>query len=629
MKRLAIIVCFLLSLVSYIQAQEVIVERPRFLARSSADLEIDKVVLSDTATVLHIKAFYRPKYWIKIASGTFLKGNDGELYRLRQGIGITPDQEFWMPESGQAEFKLVFPPLPKHVATVDFSEGDIEGAFKIWGIRLKGDFPKLNLPEAATTRVKKLATLPIPKIEKGMAVLEGQMLGFVPGMQKQITCYPSSALNLTQEINLTLSDDGSFSSEIPVASVTPAIIYIGSQAINILLAPGEKTQVFMNPREIHRRQSRLHKEEKSDEAIAYYGGYMAGISREIARLEFKSAIDADFYAFIQDLKGKNAEEVKAYILGKQREKLQAIDALKASGACKELLRCTVDVSAASLLSVIPMIIQRVYIINNNLKDDAINEYIKNNPIDLPEHYYDVLKEFSVINTPQALYAPAYPRLVQSSSFKEAFGKALNTEKGIYFDLYFVAEVLNNIKAFIPATEEQLAQISALSTPIYSEIVKAKNTELLAKIEQNKKKTGFKVNETGEVSNEDLFASIIAKYRGKVILVDFWATWCGPCRTANKAMLPMKEELKDKDIVYIYLTGESSPKGTWENMIPDIHGEHFRFTADQWAYLMKSFNVEGVPTYILVDREGNISYRTTGFPGIDKMKGELLKAIDNK
>ena len=158
---------------------------------------------------------------------------------------------------------------------------------------------------------------------------------------------------------------------------------------------------------------------------------------------------------------------------------------------------------------------------------------------------------------------------------------------------------------------------------------AANDELLATIEANKKKTGFRVNEAGEVANEDLFASIISQFRGKVLLVDFWATWCGPCRNANKAMAPMKEELKDKDIVYVYITGETSPKGTWENMIPDIHGEHFRVTDKQWAYLGNAMGIEGVPTYFVIDREGDIKYKSVGFPGVAKMKEELVKVLDEK
>ena len=103
MKQLALIACFLLN-VAYTQAQEKMIEQPPFSDWSSTSIEVDKVALSDTATVLHIKAFYRPKNWIRIASGSFLKGDDGELYPLRYGIGIAPDQEFWMPESGRAEF---------------------------------------------------------------------------------------------------------------------------------------------------------------------------------------------------------------------------------------------------------------------------------------------------------------------------------------------------------------------------------------------------------------------------------------------------------------------------------------------------------------------------------------------
>jgi putative exported thioredoxin len=626
MKQLVLIVCFLLN-VAYTQAQERMIEQPPFSNWSSTSIEVDKVALSDTATVLHIKAFYRPKNWIKIASGSFLKGSDGELYPLRHGIGITPDQKFWMPESGQAEFKLVFPPLPKDITSIDFSEGDTEGAFKIWGIQLDGKLPKLKLPAEATERTKKLTTLPTPKIEKGKALLEGQILDFEPGMSSNFTIYLRGAVNLEQKVDIKVNDNGQFSSEIPVITTTPATLYAGIEAIDFLLVPGEKTNLFINQREICRRQSKLHKDKKSNEANVYYGGYLAGPSGEIAKLNFKTNIDDDYPQFIKDLKDKNAEEVKAYILNKHKEKLRQIDALKATKAYKEMLCCAVDASAASLLTFVPGIMQRVHITNYKLKDEQVNEYIKNNPVNLPDDFLNVLRDFPSLNTTQAMYVPLYMRLTGSPMFRTAFSKALGTDKGIYFELSTVADVLNGINDFTPVTEEQLAKISALSTPVYLEAVKEKNDELLAKIEENKKKTGFTINEAGVVSNEDLFASIISKYRGHTLLVDFWATWCGPCRMANKAMIPMKEELKDRDIVYIYLTGETSPKGTWENMIPDIHGEHFRVTADQWSYLMNSFQIRGVPTYLLVDREGNITYKTTGFPGVDKMKSELLKVLN--
>ena len=47
-----------------------------------------------------------------------------------------------------------------------------------------------------------------------------------------------------------------------------------------------------------------------------------------------------------------------------------------------------------------------------------------------------------------------------------------------------------------------------------------------------------------------------------VLVDMFATWCGPCKMAMKMMKPMKEELIDKDIVYVFIAGENSPETTW-------------------------------------------------------------------
>lgn len=54
---------------------------PTFLTWSSSNIEVDKIVMSDTVTTVYIKAFYRPKYWIKIASGSFLKDEKGPYTR--------------------------------------------------------------------------------------------------------------------------------------------------------------------------------------------------------------------------------------------------------------------------------------------------------------------------------------------------------------------------------------------------------------------------------------------------------------------------------------------------------------------------------------------------------------------
>ena len=86
-------------------------------------------------------------------------------------------------------------------------------------------------------------------------------------------------------------------------------------------------------------------------------------------------------------------------------------------------------------------------------------------------------------------------------------------------------------------------------------------------------------------------------------------------------------MADKDIIYLYLAGEDSPENTWRNMIPDLKGHHYRVNESAWNYFRESLNARGVPTYIVLDKEGNQSFHTVGFPGVDTMKRELLKALE--
>jgi thiol-disulfide isomerase/thioredoxin len=127
-----------------------------------------------------------------------------------------------------------------------------------------------------------------------------------------------------------------------------------------------------------------------------------------------------------------------------------------------------------------------------------------------------------------------------------------------------------------------------------------------------------------LSGEDVFKALVADYKGKPVLVDFWATWCGPCRAAMKTILPVKEELADK-VAFIYITGPSSPKAKWENMIPNIHGDHYYVTDTQWSALLDQFESNGIPTYVVVDKKGKVVNKYVGFPGVEVMK-EALEGI---
>ncbi len=109
------------------------------------------------------------------------------------------------------------------------------------------------------------------------------------------------------------------------------------------------------------------------------------------------------------------------------------------------------------------------------------------------------------------------------------------------------------------------------------------------------------------------------------MVDLWNTWCGPCRMALKASEPLKDSvLSDQDIVWIYIADESSDPNKYLEMIPDIRGIHYKLTRKQVEAIHDRFNVDGIPYYILVDRDGNAE----GRPDL-RNHSEYVKAIKSK
>lgn len=174
------------------------------------------------------------------------------------------------------------------------------------------------------------------------------------------------------------------------------------------------------------------------------------------------------------------------------------------------------------------------------------------------------------------------------------------------------------------SEKQIANINDYFSDdkaAFAEILLRHNTEI------EKLAAGVSelvINETPDVPNEQLLDAIIAKHKGKVVVIDFWATWCAPCLQAMKQIREMKSEFNPDGVAYVYLTG-SSPEELWHEMIPGIGGIHYRLSEEQWVYLMEQFDFEGIPSYAIIDSEGNVHDSFTGYPGNDRMK-KIIKGL---
>lgn len=208
------------------------------------------------------------------------------------------------------------------------------------------------------------------------------------------------------------------------------------------------------------------------------------------------------------------------------------------------------------------------------------------------------------------YYAAIREHVQEEMNRKGIEKTLELfkdKKSWLSDLFIMQKVSASlVEQMSPLSNKELDKmLTYLTNPFVKEFLVYENERSLAKIEANKSATDYVANEIPNIEADKVFNDIVKKYKGKVVFIDFWATWCGPCRDGMKKMKPMKAELKGEDVVFVYITNPTSPLKTYNNMIPQIKGQHYRVSQDQWNYLKQKFNITGIPHYTLVDKEGKV------------------------
>lgn len=212
----------------------------------------------------------------------------------------------------------------------------------------------------------------------------------------------------------------------------------------------------------------------------------------------------------------------------------------------------------------------------------------------------------------------------ASKMQEVFG----VSESFAFDVLMAQYKSEKLSDFTPYTDEELQKAQKLiKNTFIANSLAVENEKTKDKIEKNKTKTGFVVHQVVKTEGDELFDSMIAKFKGKVVYVDFWATWCAPCRSGIEKIAPLKEEMKNENVVFLYITNQSSPEKTWSNMIPDIKGEHYRVSQDEWNYLASKFNINGIPHYALVSKNGEMIKPRLGHNNNDALKKILEPYIN--
>ena len=141
--------------------------------------------------------------------------------------------------------------------------------------------------------------------------------------------------------------------------------------------------------------------------------------------------------------------------------------------------------------------------------------------------------------------------------------------------------------------------------------------------------GYTVKTLPTAITSNILQAIEKEYAGSVTLIDVWATWCPPCRRAMTVIDSIKPGYIEKGVKFVYITGETSPEKNWNDMILNIHGDHYRLTNAQWETLMREQGIPGIPVYKVINKDGSTAFSNFtmgGYPGNEVIKPILDEAL---
>ena len=121
---------------------------------------------------------------------------------------------------------------------------------------------------------------------------------------------------------------------------------------------------------------------------------------------------------------------------------------------------------------------------------------------------------------------------------------------------------------------------------------------------------------------------LADYRGKVIMLNFWATWCPPCRREMPSMERLHQNLHQEDFVVIAINQMESADHVFAYTGQLDVDPTFTILFDKDSTVSQAYSVKGLPTSYLIDKKGNIRYRAVGgrefdHPNVEKQIQGLI------
>ena len=568
------------------------VDYPHYAFRNTTSQELISVERTDTATILSFKSFYQPHQWIRVAPEAYL--TDGKTrYALKGTEGITPGELLYMDDDGHAEYKLFFEPIPRSAKDISYIESeDASGAFNFYHIDLSG-----KAPATLKTSKKLPDSLPEVTLKSGETTIEINLPCSLVGLSRvPVTLYVNYFFPPEQkEYNSLLDENGKAIFSIYLNGPSQAILHVGDGLSYgyILLNPGENISVTVDGRGRYWTIDNLSLGEEVPQDYLCTGKYAA-----LNNLDISETMNYTFNSHSGSfaLNAETMSEYAAIVKNTYDEKVSALEAADTlSPFLKEYLKGFIAAEAAQAIRDAGTIRRVQYLMAHNGDDSGYEKGA------FTKEDVAFLKDMN-LNDPRVLLfgtdcilGPELCPLVfpDGKGFQSDFSRALLIARKAYLD------------GTLDAADIEV--LDKMESPIYKESIESLQNAREAASEA----MPDYVKEIPDVPADKLLDAILSQYKGQVVLIDIWATWCRPCRYAHRQLEPMKDN-RYKDVTFVYFTSTTSPLPDWRQMIGDIRGDHYYFTEEQLNTIFTQIESNAYPTYLIVRRDRTIQGKVIGF-----------------
>lgn len=212
----------------------------------------------------------------------------------------------------------------------------------------------------------------------------------------------------------------------------------------------------------------------------------------------------------------------------------------------------------------------------------------------------------------------FEKFMEDGADKKAVVEEIKVSKIKNLKNDFAKDLVSDIEPGVKNIDEIVGYIESLTTD--KELLKEVKDKVaeLQKLSKGEPSPSFSYESIKgkKVSLEDL--------KGKLVYIDVWATWCGPCKREIPFLQTIEKEYHGKDITFVSISVDTD-KEAWKKMVEDKNmGGVQLYAENAWnAEFAKAYKITGIPRFILLDKEGKIISANAPRPSSGKELKDLI------